>query len=201
MHVVLLGDSIFDNAAYVPGGAPLIEQLRGLLPRGWQATLIAVDGHIVEDVYQQLDQLPPDATHLVISCGGNDALLRRYVLEQPVSTIGEAMHRFAGIMDEFAESYHEMLGKAMATGLPVFVCTIYDAIPGLEAASKSTLSLYNDCILRQAMAAKAGILDLRLRCNEVEDFSEISPIEPSVLGGAKIAAYICGMVAGNAWLP
>ena len=27
-HVVLLGDSIFDNASYVPGKPPVIEQLR-----------------------------------------------------------------------------------------------------------------------------------------------------------------------------
>ncbi len=27
-HIVLLGDSIFDNAAYVRGGFPIIQQLR-----------------------------------------------------------------------------------------------------------------------------------------------------------------------------
>jgi hypothetical protein len=31
-HIVLLGDSIFDNAAYVPGELPVIEQLRARLP-------------------------------------------------------------------------------------------------------------------------------------------------------------------------
>jgi hypothetical protein len=43
-HVVLLGDSIFDNATYVPGELPVIDQLRQNLPKGWQATLAAVDG-------------------------------------------------------------------------------------------------------------------------------------------------------------
>ena len=42
-HVVLLGDSIFDNGLYVPGGSPLIEQLRTRLPKGWKGTLVAVD--------------------------------------------------------------------------------------------------------------------------------------------------------------
>src|SRR5690349_5483722 len=32
-HVVLLGDSIFDNAAYVGGGPDVITQLRAALPR------------------------------------------------------------------------------------------------------------------------------------------------------------------------
>lgn len=37
------------------------------------------------------------------------------------------------------------------------------------------------------------LLDLRLICNEDEDFA--NPIEPSVNGGAKIAAAIAGLVA------
>lgn len=31
-HAVLMGDSIFDNASYVPGKLPVIEQLRKSLP-------------------------------------------------------------------------------------------------------------------------------------------------------------------------
>ncbi len=43
-HVVLLGDSIFDNARDVPGGPSVIEHLRRILPAGWQATLLAQAG-------------------------------------------------------------------------------------------------------------------------------------------------------------
>ena len=43
-HVVLLGDSILDNGAYVPGKPAVIDQVRGELPAGWTATLLAVDG-------------------------------------------------------------------------------------------------------------------------------------------------------------
>ena len=53
-HVVLLGDSIFDNARYVPDRPPVIEQVRRGLPQGWQATLLAVDGHTSADVANQL---------------------------------------------------------------------------------------------------------------------------------------------------
>jgi hypothetical protein len=45
-HVVLLGDSIFDNAAYTGREPDVITHLRRLLPNGWQATLCAVDGKI-----------------------------------------------------------------------------------------------------------------------------------------------------------
>ena len=49
-HAVLLGDSIFDNAAYVPGKPSVIEQLRISLPAGWKATLLAFDGDVTADV-------------------------------------------------------------------------------------------------------------------------------------------------------
>jgi hypothetical protein len=73
-HVVLLGDSIFDNAAYVRGGPDVVRQLREMLPAGWSATLLAVDGAVTRSVPAQIARLPADATHLVLSVGGNDAL-------------------------------------------------------------------------------------------------------------------------------
>ena len=54
-HVVLLGDSIFDNAAYVAGEPDVVQQLLERLPRdGWRATLKAVDGSITSDIEHQL---------------------------------------------------------------------------------------------------------------------------------------------------
>src|SRR5215510_874596 len=66
-HVILLGDSIFDNAAYTLGGPDVISQVREFLSAGWQASLLAVDGSTTEDVLKQLSRLPADATHLVLN--------------------------------------------------------------------------------------------------------------------------------------
>ncbi len=74
MHVVLLGDSVFDNGAYVGGGPDVVAQLRERLPRGSEATLLAVDGSVASGVERQLARLPEGATHLVVSTVGNDAL-------------------------------------------------------------------------------------------------------------------------------
>jgi hypothetical protein len=57
-HLVLLGDSIFDNAAYVNGGPDVIKHLRSILPRDWQATLLAVDGSVTTDVIDQIAHIP-----------------------------------------------------------------------------------------------------------------------------------------------
>lgn len=41
------------------------------------------------------------------------------------------------------------------------------------------------------------LIDLRLVCDEAGDYA--NPIEPSVQGGAKIAAAIASLVAGHDW--
>jgi hypothetical protein len=57
-NVVLLGDSIFDNGAYVGAGDPdVIGQLRAILPGGWRATLNAVDGAGMSDIRGQIARL------------------------------------------------------------------------------------------------------------------------------------------------
>jgi hypothetical protein len=73
-HVALLGDSVFDNGRYVPGGPAVTEQVRARLPQGWRVTRLAIDGHMCRDLPRQLVLLPADATHLIVSVGGNDAL-------------------------------------------------------------------------------------------------------------------------------
>ena len=196
-HVVLLGDSIFDNGVYVPGHPAVIEQLREELPAGWQATLLAVDGNITVDVVRQLTKLPTDATHLAISTGGNDALLASSILAQPARSVSDVLHELAEIQQEFRREYREMLAEVLARLLPTLVCTIYDAIPGLERDAVTALGLFNDVILREAFSACLPVLDLRLLCSERADYSPLSPIEPSYLGGRKIAAALAGILASH----
>jgi hypothetical protein len=50
------------------------------------------------------------------------------------------------------------------------------------------LTVFNDAILRVAFENALSVIDLRLICNTPSDYA--NPIEPSSLGGAKIAAAI-----------
>ena len=192
-HVILLGDSVFDNARYVPDRPPVIEQLRQALPRGWLATLLAVDGHVTEDVVNQLKDLPTDATHLVISAGGNDALGESTILAEAACTVGEALGLLHKVRTRFRHSYRLMLQALAGIGKPTAVCTVYDAIPGLGAAEQSALAGFNEVILREALLARLPVIDLRLVCDQPGDYSHLSPIEPSMVGGAKIARVIAEM--------
>jgi hypothetical protein len=197
-HVALLGDSVFDNARYVPGEPPVAEQLQALLAPGWRATLVAVDGHTVEDVVpSQLPKLPSDASHIVLSIGGNNALGVAWLLPQPASTVESALAILGGQLARFASEYDTMLRALVETRRALCVCTIYDAIPGLGTPERAGLAGFNDVITRAAARYGLALIDLRVVCGESDDFSSLSPIEPSSAGGAKIAAAIARAIAGH----
>ena len=197
-HVVLLGDSIFDNARYVSGRPAVIDQLRQWLPRGWRATLLALDGAIAADVPRQLSRLPADATHLALSVGGNNALQSSGLVNNG------AFNSAAGVLDELADvqqgfrhEYHGIMEAVRAVGKPTLICTIYDAVPGLSPRELAALSVFNDVILIEAFRRGLPVLDLRLICTEPRDYSNLSPIEPSEIGGAKIVQGIRRVITGH----
>jgi hypothetical protein len=194
-HVVLLGDSIFDNKAYVGDGPDVIAQLAEALPEGWTATLNAVDGSTTVTMLEQLDRLPRDATHLVLSTGGNDALGFKPVLEEQARSVGEALDKLAKIRTMFANTYRATLDAVIAKKLPTAICTIYD--PRYDSAAETQvasagLSLFNDTITREVFASGLPLIDLRLLFDDPDDYA--NPIEPSVQGGAKLARVIAKLV-------
>jgi hypothetical protein len=170
----------------------VVRQLREMLPAGWSATLLAVDGAVTRSVPAQIARLPADATHLVLSVGGNDALGASHLLGAPVRTVGEAVLRLADAQDRFASDYEAAVEAVLAANLPTALCTIYDTPPSApdHRVIKSALTLFNDRISRSL-----PLIDLRLICNEEGDYA--NPIEPSVQGGAKIAAAITTLVTGR----
>ena len=196
-HVVLLGDSIFDNASYVPGGPPVIEQLRAALPRDWRATMLAVDGAVTSGVANQLRKVPDDATHLFVSVGGNDALRYGGMLEDVRRPAGEVFAALTEMQQTFRHGYRDMLRALTGRTKPAAVCTVYDAVPGLVSEAVTLLSLFNDVIVREAARERLPVLDLRLVCDEPRDYSSLSPIEPSEQGGAKIAQLIARAATGH----
>lgn len=192
-HVALLGDSIFDNAAYVPSGQAVLDTLRDRLSSEDQVSLLAVDGACVANVYRQLQSMPDDVTHVVLSIGGNDALIAASDLftEDP-QPLGHALERVANTVSAFGKEYRELLTELRLLEKPLAVCTIYDRVPGLGIAERAGLSVFNDMITRMAFKMGLTLIDLRLICDEAGDYSTVSPIEPSAQGGRKIADAIAG---------
>lgn len=196
-HLVLAGDSIFDNDGYVLGEAGVIEQLRCTLPTTCSASKVAVDGDCIRHVKDQIADLPSNATDLIVSVGGNDARFHSALLSK-VKQVNDLDILLSAPLAEFTLDYRQMLDDAKATGLKVYVCTIYTAIPFEDPIWRQFAPLaigkFNDVIMTEASARQIPVLQLQEICTETNDFSVISPIEPSNQGGQKIVSHIVEMV-------
>jgi hypothetical protein len=194
-HIVLLGDSTLDNGAYTAGGPDVLAQVRAALPSGWRAVSVAIDGSTTADISPQLAEVPRSATHLIVSVGGNNALLRADLLDTPVSSSGEALGLLDAAITDFGKAYRSMLDACVALGLPTVAFTIYDGrfeSDAARAAARAAVGAFNDVISRAARERTVRVLELRDLCNRPEHFA--NPIEPSVLGGLRIAEAIVSAV-------
>ena len=207
-NIILLGDSIFDNRPYVePGELDVPNQLRSLVKDDCKVTHLAVDGHVISDISNQLRSLPSDATHLFVSVGGNDGLGHLSIFNEPVDTIGDALQKMYLIGESFQKDYTEMVDLVLSHNLPTTFCSIY--YPRFHSrslnrvvsylsmmANSETLqqmamaaeTIFNDIITFEIFKRKLPLIDLRVLCDEDQDFA--NPIEPSCIGGLKIANKI-----------
>jgi hypothetical protein len=198
-RVVLLGDSVFDNGAYVPGQPDVRQQVQELMPSDATVELLARDGATIRDVETQVRRIPGDATHLVVSAGGNDAIQASGILDESAASMADAIEKLGAVAERFAARYSAMLDLLLRRRLPVAICTIYEPpFPDLHRRkiAITALTALNDQITRQAFSRGLTVIDLRIIFNREEDFA--NPIEPSVHGGAKIARAIMKFVSGAA---
>lgn len=181
MHIVLLGDSILDNKVYVAQTEPDVrEQLAGLLSPNDKVTLLAIDGSMIANIPDQVKRIPDDATHLVVSAGGNDLLLELLSLNDATDSVLEVFGRLANISGKFIKAYGAMLDSVIARQLPTTLCTVYN--PRFESAAEQLLAVtalrtFNDCIVQEAGRVGVPVIELRQVCDDDKDFA--NPIEPS----------------------
>lgn len=202
-HIALLGDSIFDNAAYTSGGPDVVSQVHRLLPPEWSASLLAVDGSMTGNIPDQVRRLPNACTHLVLSVGGNNALAEASRLG--ISFFGmsgeppaKALDSLADVSSAFEPDYRSALDACLQTKLPLTVCTIYNGCfpdRSYQRVASLALAIFNDVILRVAIENCLSVIDLRLICTAPVDYA--NPIEPSSIGGEKIAKAIVSLVTGG----
>ena len=197
-HVVLLGDSIFDAYPYLEGLPGVREHLRTHLPAGWRVSMLAVDGAFAADVAGQLQRLPADATHLVVSAGGNDALRSALRLGDQVRNLHEALGVLADLREWIEQDYGRALDALQAVSPQVTAVTIYDHVPDLTREERVMLGIYNDVIVACSAMRGVPVVDIRPVCVDPEDYSRVSSIEPSSAGAGKIARALAQQLFGKA---
>jgi hypothetical protein len=189
-HIVLLGDSVFDNKSYVGMDPSVIEHLTGMIPSDWSATLCAVDGDTTSGISDQVSRVPASATFLFVSVGGNDALMNIHLLSEMTRPGPVLLGELSKIADGFDKNYDEAIASVCRLEKPVVLCTIYNGNlePQIASAAKAAAAVFNDKIYSVANERNLGVIDLRKICDQPEDYA--NPIEPSGRGGYKIAKAI-----------
>jgi lysophospholipase L1-like esterase len=188
LHIVLLGDSIFDNKSYLSHGEPDVRnQLQDLVGSdGGRVTLLARDADVARGVsLQQSKHIPKDATHLVLSVGGNDAL---GVGGHARMTLGDMF----SVMERFEREYDSAVHSLASHKLPILlVMPYYPRFPPemeMMRVAKAGMTVFYDVIMRTAQKYECALLDLRTIFREDDDYA--NPIEPSAKGGEKMVRAI-----------
>jgi hypothetical protein len=195
--LVLLGDSILDNAPYTMPEPDTTAHLQRLLGPRWSVHRLAQDGAKMSDVRFQLRALTTPPAAAVLSIGGNDAGEHIGLLERRASAAAEILHELLIIADDFGRRY-EAVARAVAERVPrTLLCTIYEVQlepPPYARLARVPLAVLNDRIVRTGARLGLDILELRSVCTEPGDF--VLQIEPSAQGAARIASAIAAVLDG-----
>jgi hypothetical protein len=117
------------------------------------------------------------------------------ILHAPASSTSEVLEALARVSLNFEETYREAVEACLNRQLPLILCTIYNGCfpdANYQRLISTALVVFNDVILRVAFECKLSIIDLRFVCCSPSDYA--NPIEPSSIGGGKIAQAIVGLV-------
>jgi len=110
----------------------------------------------------------------------------------------ESIEALADVAADFETRYRAAVAACLDPDLPLAVCTVYNGCfddRSFQRIASTTLTVFNDAIIRVAIEHSLPVIDLRSVCVTPDDYA--NPIEPSSVGGAKIARVIVGLVCGT----
>ena len=217
----LLGDSIIDNKVYVgPGEFSVREHLESL--SDLEFLQIAVDGHTTVGVLQeQIDKIEKDTDFIVLSIGGNDLLEYLYLLVDDINK--HIFSRNLEIMNSFVEPirerYEEIVERLVKQEGKMLLCTVYNGdfergdgyetlevnqqftstygnvFEGKQEAAGVIARVFNDLVFSTGNKFGVEVFELREIFTESADYA--NPIEPSHIGGRKLAEKILEWIESN----
>lgn len=178
--VILMGDSVLNNANYVSAGNSVYDYLKKKLNK---VINLAKDGATINDLYTQLDKIPVDLnntdTYIFISAGGNDILNKRTEL-----TTNEIRRLFDTYMD-FLKALRAKLGSTKINIINLYLPTN----PRFQSY-KTSVDQWNQLINQYSnkIGEMYNVVDLHSLLKTPEDF--VYDIEPSESASNKIANLI-----------
>ena len=117
-ELVLLGDSIIDNKTYVlDGEMSVLEHIQSKTDT--KTVQLALDGATTDDVLDnQLNNISSEASHIVLSVGGNDLLNEiGFLMEDFKYTPNQVLERCYSLIAPISKKYESMTFNEM---VPLF---------------------------------------------------------------------------------
>ena len=196
--VLLYGDSIIDNKYYVcEGEKSVLEHLQTISTD--EFIQIALDGDTTTDVLDNQLQVSTikDGSNIVLSIGGNDLLQHLpFLYKSNFENINEGLESLQNeIFSPLAERFEAIVESLSSYRANLLLLTVYegdlgrtDEYSGVLDSSKIMASAFNDIVYKTANKYGADVLELRHIFTSSEDYA--NPIEPSHIGGEKLAKAI-----------
>jgi len=187
-HVVLLGDALLEAYRSIDKTPGKFED--ALLPGTrdqWKISVVSAAE--VERAGTAL-VLPGDATHAIIFIEGNHAIEQSGLLHSQPTAYGQTLEQLSLAADEFEHTLERLIHVAQSARLVIMVCTMFqpnhkDRVRQRTACA--ALAIFNDRVIMRAAAAKVAVIDLRLICNESEDYDKPTQLSQ---GGLQKAANV-----------
>ena len=174
-NIVLIGDSMLNNSAYVYQNESVPDLLSKELV-GNTVYNFAKDGATINDCYAQLDKISINLnntnTYLVVSCGGNNILNKKTDINN--------------LFNEYSELLKSIKSKVPNASL--YVLNLYTPTNSHYVSYHSSIDQWNQLLTDNAPSLKYTIIDTASLLTSEEDFAY--NIEPSAKGGPKIVNAI-----------
>src|SRR6266705_2721720 len=167
-HLVLLGDAL-QNINLGEGQAE-----SALVPRprnAWKLTVLQAPQVLGQG---RVRAIPGDASHILVCVDGGWAIETSGLLQGRAQSIRDALDTLAAAADEFEDMFAGLIAAATEAGVPTIVCTLVPARymeHSQERVAATALAIFNDRILRRAIAARLSVVELRLVCDEESDYA------------------------------
>jgi len=181
-HVVLLGDALLEAYSSIDKTPGQFED--ALLPGTRNQWKISVVSAAEAEHAGPGMVLPRDATHAIIFIEGNHAIEQSGLLHSRPGAYGQTLEQLSLAADEFERTLARLIHVAQAARLVIMVCTMFQPNykdPLRQRTACAALAVFNDRVIKRAAEARASLIDLRLICNEPEDYDQPTRLSQSGL--------------------
>ena len=176
--IVLIGDSVLNNANYVSPGFTVYDLIKS---RHENVQIYAADNSAIKDVIKQIENMPnkfnTKNTYIFVSAGGNDILNLSIHQDEDTAKV---------LFDMYL-----LLIKVIKQKFPnanIVALNIYYPPNPYYKIFYSTVELWNNLLKKNRSQQGYSLIDINKMLISEDDFTH--DIEPSDIGGEKIANAI-----------